>query len=62
MKKKEHEPLDLSVDCVVFGFADDTLKLLLIEQKAPDNGKQTIKIKKQMAIPGDLVFEDESLY
>jgi 8-oxo-dGTP diphosphatase len=61
MKKQEHVPLDISVDCVVFGFADDTLKLLLIEQKLPDTGKQTIKLKKQMAIPGDLVFAEESL-
>ena len=28
--------MDVSVDCVVFGFDDDELKVLLIEQKQPD--------------------------
>ena len=49
--------MDVSVDCVVFGFDDDELKVLLIEQKQPD-GKT---IKPQKAAPGDLVQEDEGL-
>lgn len=52
--------LDVSVDCVVFGFDDNRLKVLLIEQKLPDNGRLSID-KLQMALPGDLVLEDESL-
>ncbi|MEN9333793.1 MAG: hypothetical protein RLY35_973 [Bacteroidota bacterium] len=49
--------MDVSVDCVVFGFDEDELKVLLIEQKQPD-GKT---IKPQKAVPGDLVQEDEGL-
>jgi len=52
--------LEVSVDCVVFGFDDDRLKALLIEQKLPNNGHLSID-KLQMAIPGDLVLEEESL-
>jgi len=50
--------MDISVDCVVFGFDEDELKVLLIEQKQPD-GKSAIKLQK--AVPGDLVVENESL-
>jgi len=50
--------MDISVDCVVFGFDDDELKVLLIEQKQPE-GKSAIKLQK--AIPGDLVNENEGL-
>jgi 8-oxo-dGTP diphosphatase len=50
--------MDISVDCVVFGFDEDELKVLLIEQKQPD-GKSAIKLQK--AVPGDLVDENESL-
>ena len=49
--------MDVSVDCVVFGFDNDTLKVLLIEQKQPD----TIHLKTQKAVPGDLVLDNESL-
>lgn len=45
---------NVSVDCVVFGFDSKTLKVLLIEQK--DLGQQF-----RMALPGDLVLEEESL-
>lgn len=38
--------MDISVDCVVFGFDEDELKVLLIEQKQPD-GKSAIKLQKQ---------------
>ena len=54
---KNTQGLDLSVDCVVFGFDNDQLKVLLIEQKQP--GDSAIKLQK--ALPGDLVLDDESL-
>jgi 8-oxo-dGTP diphosphatase len=50
--------MDISVDCVVFGFDEDELKVLLIEQKQPE-GKSVIKPQK--AVPGDLVRDDEGL-
>ena len=50
--------MDVSVDCVVFGFDDQKLKILLIEQKQPSDGA-TIKLQK--ALPGDLLKDDESL-
>lgn len=46
---------NVSVDCVVFGFDNKSMKVLLIEQK--DMGQ----INKQFALPGDLVIEDEGL-
>lgn len=56
--KNETTPMDVSVDCVVFGFDDQKLKILVIEQKQPAGGAP---IKLQKAIPGDLVQDDESL-
>ncbi len=46
---------NVSVDCVVFGFDNEKLNVLLIEQK--DVGQNL----KQIALPGDLVTENESL-
>lgn len=46
---------NVSVDCVIFGFDNNKLNVLLIEQK--DLGQKT----KQIALPGDLVLQDESL-
>ncbi len=46
---------NVSVDCVVFGFDNKSLKVLLIEQKDLGQGI------KQLALPGDLVMEDEGL-
>jgi len=46
---------NVSVDCVVFGFDDEKLKVLLIEQAV------TGEFAPQLALPGDLVFEDEDL-
>ncbi len=46
---------NVSVDCVVFGFDNQSLKVLLIEQK-PLDGKPG-----HMALPGDLVLNNESL-
>tara|TARA_R110002050_G_scaffold221441_1_gene357245 strand:+ start:11042 stop:11752 length:711 start_codon:yes stop_codon:yes gene_type:complete len=49
---------DVSVDCVVFGFDDSQLKVLLIEQeKAPGSSHEG----KRYALPGDLVFLSEGL-
>jgi len=45
---------NVSVDCVVFGFDNERLNVLLIEKKS-DNTKH------QFALPGDLILEDESL-
>lgn len=48
--------INISVDCVVFGFNDDQLKVLLIEQdKISDNHIP------QSALPGDHVIEGEHL-
>lgn len=48
--------LDVSVDCVVFGFDDNELKVLLIEQRP-----QLTVTNTQKALPGDLVKENEDL-
>lgn len=45
----------MSVDCVVFGFDNSRLNVLLIEQKLKN------KQKGQFALPGDLILDDESL-
>jgi hypothetical protein len=49
--------INVSVDCVIFGFSEDILKVLLIEQitDSLSNGA------KRLALPGDLVYEDETL-
>lgn len=46
----------VSVDCVIFGFDEDKLKVLLIEQNHPRKEE-----KHRLALPGDLVFENEGL-
>lgn len=46
----------VSCDCVVFGFDSEKLNVLLIEQSAEKLGE-----KVQNALPGDLVWEEESL-
>lgn len=56
MSKNTESLLDLSVDCVVFGFDNDKLKLLVIEQERVVKDKPARK-----ALPGNLVFESESL-
>lgn len=47
---------NISVDCIVFGFDGETLKVLLIKQKQVKDGAKPL-----YALPGDLVFEDEHL-
>lgn len=44
----------ISVDCVIFGFHEGVLKVLLIKQ-------QKHLLSSKLKLPGDLVFEDESL-
>tara|TARA_R110002094_G_scaffold180752_1_gene158972 strand:- start:16 stop:219 length:204 start_codon:yes stop_codon:yes gene_type:complete len=46
---------NVSVDCVVFGFDNNKLNVLLLEQKLQDKGKI------QFALPGDLILNDEGL-
>ncbi|MDO5509582.1 MAG: NUDIX hydrolase [Weeksellaceae bacterium] len=48
--------LDISIDCVVFGFDDEQLKVLLIEQNKLDEEHVALK-----ALPGDLVKKGEDL-
>jgi 8-oxo-dGTP diphosphatase len=57
---KEPVIIDISIDCVIFGFDGETLKVLLIEQGAPEGGQMSIE-NLQMALPGDLVNNEESL-
>ncbi|MBI1222316.1 MAG: NUDIX domain-containing protein [Bacteroidetes bacterium] len=56
MKPSSNINPHVSVDCVIFGFDENKLKVLLIEQKHP--GKE---VKRRFALPGDLVYEDEGL-
>jgi 8-oxo-dGTP diphosphatase len=46
---------NVSVDCVVFGFDHDQLKILLIQQKLPQAQNS------QFALPGDLILNNEGL-
>ncbi|MBP9883648.1 MAG: NUDIX hydrolase [Chitinophagales bacterium] len=45
---------DFSVDCVIFGFDDEELKVLLVERNEPP-------FKSWKAIPGNLVFDQENI-
>ncbi|MFM7814306.1 MAG: NUDIX hydrolase [Flavobacteriales bacterium] len=56
---QDSNPMDVSVDCVLFGFDDRKLKVLLIEQRQPAEGKKVSKL--QTALPGDLLKDDEGL-
>lgn len=56
---KEPAPVDISVDCVLFGFDEKKLKVLLIEQRQPGKDKKVSRLQK--AVPGDLLKENESL-
>lgn len=47
--------IETSVDCVIFGFQEESLKVLLIKRK---NEPQ----KGLMALPGDFLEEDTSIY
>lgn len=54
-----HE-MDVSVDCALFGFDGEALKLLLIRQRTSEGGPLS-EAELQMALPGDFVHADESL-
>jgi 8-oxo-dGTP diphosphatase len=60
MDQRKVAELEVSVDCVIFGFDENRLKVLLIEQRPPENGQLSIE-HLQIALPGDLVLEEESL-
>ena len=47
----------ISVDCVIFGFDDGNLKVLLIEREKISNGNGGHKLK----LPGSLISENEDL-
>lgn len=52
--------MDVSVDCALFGFDGETLQLLLIQQRTDgEGGLQQQDL--QMALPGNIVQEHESL-
>lgn len=52
---------NISVDCVVFGFAEDNLKVLLIERKGGSENSEHPSDSDFMALPGDLIYETEDL-
>lgn len=49
----------VSTDCVIFGFSQETLRLLLIRRSIPNKITETDDI--HYALPGDLVRDDENL-
>ncbi|MDA0913479.1 MAG: hypothetical protein O3B11_06585, partial [Bacteroidetes bacterium] len=55
----ENETLHLSVDCVVFGYDDTGLKVLLINQKNTNDG--AVSTTPMSQLPGDLILIDEGL-
>ena len=52
------QSLHLSVDCVVFGYDDDGLKVLLINQKSAASDEDSEPMSQ---LPGDLILLDEGL-
>jgi len=54
--------INVSVDCVIFGFdADLSLKVLLITKKENPKRFSIFRNKKQTALPGDLIKTNEEL-
>lgn len=47
----------ISIDCVVFGFNGEQLKVLLIKRAGEDEGK----VFNDMKLPGSLIYMDEDL-
>lgn len=47
---------NVSADCVIFGFDSNSLKVLLI-----DRSEQTQSQGQRLALPGDLIYDDENL-
>ena len=60
LESQNFPAMDVSVDCALFGFDGESLKLLLIRQRTESAGELT-EAALQMALPGNLVDEDESL-
>lgn len=56
--KNNYAKINVSVDCVIFGWDGEHLNILLIEQK---RAKKNVHLGPRLAIPGDLVLEDEGL-
>jgi 8-oxo-dGTP diphosphatase len=56
----ESNALHISVDCVIFGYDDDGLKVLLIDQQLPYDGSSA-DIQTQPQLPGDLILINEGL-
>ena len=54
----KYAKINVSVDCVIFGWDGEHLNVLLIEQK---RAKKNAHLPPRLAIPGDLVLEDEGL-
>lgn len=52
--------MDVSVDCALFGFDGEALKLLLIKQRTEKDGPLS-EADLQMALPGNFVKEHEAL-
>jgi 8-oxo-dGTP diphosphatase len=50
----------VSVDCVIFGFQEGDLKVLLIERSYANATDPSLS-GKDLLLPGDLVFDDEDL-
>ena len=56
MNEHLQSQLDVSVDCVVFGFHNNRLKVLLIEQENVSKSNN-----RRYALPGDLVLAEEHI-
>ncbi|MCK5906863.1 MAG: NUDIX hydrolase [Flavobacteriales bacterium] len=56
MNEHLQSQLDVSVDCVVFGFHNNKLRVLVIEQENVSNN-----LDRRYALPGDLVLPDEHI-
>ncbi len=50
----------ISVDCVIFGFDFEELKVLLIERGLPD-GQEAGSSQPVLMLPGDLIYDNENL-
>ena len=54
-KKTDLNP-NISVDCVIFGFDFEQIKVLLI-----DRGQNIDNLRNQRALPGNLIYNNEDL-
>jgi 8-oxo-dGTP diphosphatase len=56
--KNKYAKINVSVDCVIFGWDGEHVNVLLIEHKKDEKKQET---NTRLAIPGDLVLENEGL-